>query len=130
MIAAFDDPAMLQHHNGVSVSDSGQAMGNEKNSASFHELIHAPFDEGFGTGVDGAGGLVENEHRRVGDGGPCDGQKLALSLAQVCSVGCQHRVIALGEMTDKEVGVGQLGGGVDFLVGGVETAVTDIIGYQ
>ena len=80
MTAPLDDPAVIQHHNGVGVPDGGQAVGDDKDRSALHEGIHALLHQRFRAGVDGGGGLVENHYRRVGHGGTGDGDELALSL--------------------------------------------------
>ena len=51
MVAAFNDFAMVKHHNDIGVFDSREAVGNHKDSAADHELIHATLDDGFGAGI-------------------------------------------------------------------------------
>ena len=71
-------------------------MGDDKDGPALHQLVHALLDQGLGPGVDGAGGLVQDQHRRVRHGGPGDGQQLPLALGQVGAVGGHQGVIALG----------------------------------
>ncbi len=120
--------AVLQHQYGVGVADCAQPVGDGKDGPSLHELVHALFDEGLGTGVDGGGGFVQDEHRRVGHGSPGDCQQLPLALGQVGAVGGDHGVIALRQAADEGVGVGDAGGGLNLLHGGVQLAKADVIG--
>ena len=83
MAAPLYDLAVLQHHDRVGVAHRGQAVGNDKDGTPLHELVHPLLDKGLGTGVDGGGSLVENQDRRIGHGGPGDGQKLPLALGQI-----------------------------------------------
>ena len=62
VVAPLDDVSLLQHQNYVGVSDGGKAVGNDKDGASFHELVHTTLNEGFGAGVYGAGGFVQNQN--------------------------------------------------------------------
>ena len=68
----------------------GQPVGDDKGGAAGHQGVHALLDQGLGAGVDGGGGLVQNQHRRVGHGSPGDGQQLPLALAQVGAVAGEH----------------------------------------
>ena len=52
-------------------------------------------DQRLGAGIDGGGGLVQDQHRRVGDRRTGDGQQLALALGQVGTVAGQHGVVAI-----------------------------------
>ena len=79
MGAAFDDAAVLENHDCVGVADGGQAVCDHKRGASAHDAVHAALDELFGARVDGACGLVQDEHRRVGHGHTRDGEQLAPS---------------------------------------------------
>ena len=127
MVAPLDDPAVVQHHYGVGVADGGEPMGDDEHRPPLHQLIHAPLHQSFGTGVDGGGSLVQNQHRRVGDGGPGNSQKLALALAELLAVVGEDGLITHGQPGNELVGVGQLGGGDDVFIGGVQTAVADVL---
>ncbi len=81
----------------------------------------------FSAGIDGGGGFVQNQDRRIGHRGPGNGKQLPLALAQVGAVAVQHGVVAVGQTADKAVSVGQLGRGDALLIGGVQTAVADIL---
>ena len=66
---------------------------------------------------------------RICHGRTGDGQQLALALAQAAAVPGDHRVIPLGQVADKAVGVGQLRCGADLLIRGVQLAVADVVGH-
>ena len=93
----------------------------------FHEGVHAVLYQFLGTGIDGGGGLVENQRRRVGDRCPGDGKELPLALAQVGAVAGEHGIVAVRETADKAVGVGQFGRLDAVLIGGVQFTVTDVV---
>ena len=48
VVAPLDDAALLQHQYQVCIPDGGQAVGDDKDGAALHQLVHAPLDEGFG----------------------------------------------------------------------------------
>ena len=127
VVALLFDLPVLDDHNAVGIAHGGEPVGNDKHRPSLHEGVHALLDEGLGAGVDGGSGLVQDHHRGIGHGGPGDGQQLALSLGEVGSVAGDHGLVALGEAADEGVGVGTLGGGNALLVGGVQTAVADVV---
>ena len=54
-------------------------MRDHKRGASAHDAVHTALDELFGTRVDGTRGLVQDEHRRIGDGHARDGEQLTLT---------------------------------------------------
>ena len=127
MGASLNDFALLQHHNGVGIAHGGEAVGDDEAGAAIHQAVHTALHQSLGTGVDGGGGLVEDEHRRVSNGCAGDGQQLTLALRQVRTVAGQHGVVALGQALDEAVGVGQTGCGDALLVGGLQTAIADVL---
>ena len=60
MVAALDDAAMIEHHNGVGIAHGREAVGDDEDRAPFHEAIHALFDQRLRARVDGRGRLVED----------------------------------------------------------------------
>ena len=102
-------------------------MRDHKRGASAHDAVHTALDELFGTRVDGARGLVQDEHRRVGDGHARNGEQLALALRQVGAVGRDRCIVPSRQAADKRVGAGCLGSGTHLLVGRVELAKADIL---
>ena len=66
-----------------------------------------PFSmRGFGTGINGGGGLIQDQHRRIRHGGPGNGQKLALALGEIGAVAGDHGVVAFGKPADKGIRIG------------------------
>ena len=86
MAASFDDLPLFQHQDGLGVTHGGEAVGDDEDGPPIHQGIHPLFDQVLGAGVDGAGGFIQNEHRRLGDGGPGDGQQLPLPLGEVGAI--------------------------------------------
>ena len=81
MVSALNDTSLFKDDDAVTVADRREAVGNDKRRSALHQAVHALLYDALGTGVDGAGSLIENEHRRIGNRRPRDGQQLALSLA-------------------------------------------------
>ena len=125
--AALDDASVVEDHDRVAVADGGQAVRDDEDRPPFHQRVHAALHERFGARVDGAGRLVENHDRGIGDGRARDGEQLPLALREVRAVGRQHRVVALGQARDEIVRVGQLRGADAVVVRGVELAVADVV---
>ena len=84
--ARFDDAARLHHEDGVGVADGGEPVGDDEAGAAGAQVGHGVLDEGLGAGVDGRGGLVEDEDRRLGEEGAGDGEELAFAGAEVGAV--------------------------------------------
>ena len=102
-------------------------MGNDEYRASVHQAVHALLDDGLRSGIDAGGGLVHDQHRRIGHGRPRDGDQLTLSLGQPGSVAGQHRLVSLRQHADEAVRVGQLRRRDALLVGGVLASVADVL---
>lgn len=81
MIAPLDDASLLQDHDTVTVFNSRESVSDDKGGSALHQLIHAVLYNLLSTGIDGAGSLIQDQHRRIRYCGSGDGQKLSLSLA-------------------------------------------------
>ena len=127
--ATFNDASVIQHHDAVGIFNSGQTVGNDKDGTTCHQLIHAILHQLFGTGIDGGGGLVQDHHRGIGHSCTGDGDQLPLSLGKAGAVAGQLGVVTLGQASDEVVGICQLGSFDAILVGGVQSAVTDVVHY-
>lgn len=108
MAAALDNAAVFKHHDGIGIADGGEPVSDDKDGAPLHQLIHALFDERFGTGINRACRLIEHDDGRIGDGGTRYGEQLTLPLRKIFTVIFYHRVIALRKMTDEEMSVCEL----------------------
>ena len=93
VVPTLNDFPFFQYHNGLGVAHRGQTVGNDEHGAAVHQGVHSFFDEFFRPCVNGAGSLIQDQHRRPGDGCPCNGQKLPLALGQVGTVTVKHCVI-------------------------------------
>ena len=127
MVAPLNDLALLQNHNGLCVADSGQAVGDDEYGTALHEAVHALFDQFFGTRINGGSSFIQNQHRRICHRRPGNGQQLALALAEVAAVIGDPGVIALRQVADKGIRVGQTGSGADLLIGGIQLSVPDVV---
>ncbi len=78
MGSALDDVALLDDKDLVGAADGGEAVRNDKGCSALHEEVEPGLDEGFGFGVEGAGGFVEDENAGVGEDGAGDRQTLTL----------------------------------------------------
>ena len=130
MVAALDDLALLKHHDGVGVAHRGKPVGDDEYRAPLHQLIHAPFNKGFRTGINGACGFVKDQHRRIRHRRTGNGEQLPLSLRQVGTVCGENGVVALGQVGDEEVGIGELCRRLYFCIRSVKPAVADVLPYR
>ncbi len=126
MGAVLYDVSLLQHHDLVGIPYRGEAVGDDEGGASGHQTVHAVLHKLFCAGVNGAGGLVQDQHRRIRNGGSRNAQELPLTLGQVGTVTGQLGVIALRQAADEAVRIGQLCRCIYLFICGLQTAVTDV----
>ena len=50
MVAPLDDPALVEHHDGVRVLDRRQAVRDDEHRPATHELVHAFLHDVIGVG--------------------------------------------------------------------------------
>ena len=125
--AALNNAALFQHHDAVRVAHGGKAVGDNKGGAAIHQAVHALLHQALGAGINAGGCFVQDQYRRVRNSGTGNGKQLALALAQVGAVAGQRGVIAIRQVADELIGVGQLGGGAAFLVRCIQAAIADVI---
>lgn len=77
---ALHDAAVFQHHDAVRVAHGGEPVRDDKRRAAGHQRVHAALHELLRVRINRGGGLVEDQYRRVGHGGTCNGQQLPLPL--------------------------------------------------
>ena len=102
-------------------------MSDDEHGASRHQPVHALFNELFRPGIDGAGGLIQNQHRRIGTGSTGNVQQLPLALAEAAALAGEDRLVAVRQMADEGIRARQPGRGLHFLVGGLQTAIADVV---
>ncbi len=116
MGALLDDLAVLHDQDDVGAADGREPVGDDEAGAVGPQPVHGFLDLDLGAGVDGAGGLVEDEDGRVGEEGPGDGQQLLLAGADVVGFLVDERVVPVGERVDEPVDVGGPGRVEDLLL--------------
>ena len=121
------DALVLDHEDGVGPAHHGQPVGDDEGGAVFHEPLQTFHDQRLGLGVQGRGGLVQDEDRRVLEQGPGYGQTLALAAGQVGALFAQDGVVAAGQAFDELMGIGEPGRGDHFLATGLLLAVGDVV---
>ena len=127
VVAAFDDVSMIQYHDDIAVADGGEPVSDDKDSASIHQAVHTLLYNGFGTGIDGRSCLVQDHNRRVCHCRTGNGQQLPLALGKTGAAAGEDGIIAVRQQMDKAVRTSQLCCRIDFLVGGSELAIPDIL---
>ena len=92
-------------------------------------MLQAGLQRLLGARVDVACRLVQDQDTRVGEQHAREGDELALAGRQGRSALLHHRVVPVGQFHDELVRVHGLRRRLDFLVGGVELAVADVLAH-
>ena len=126
MRAAVGDPAGVQDHDPVGQVQRGPAVRDDQRGAAAHHLAQRGVDLRLQPGVDGRGGVVQDQQPRVGDQRPGQRHPLPLAAGQGQALLADHGVVALRQPGDELVRLGRPGRRQDLLVGGVGPAVGDV----
>ena len=127
MIALLDDVSVFHDKDRVGLADRGKPVGDDETRPSLHHTCERRLDPDLGAGIDAAGRLVQDQHRRETEHDAGDAQKLFLPLADVAAVLCDDGVIAVRQTADKAVGMGCLCRFYDLFFGGFRFSVGDIV---
>ena len=111
MVAGLDDAALsiTRIRSARFTVDRRWAMTTRVQASAVQRLLHLA----LGGGVQGAGGLVQQQHRRAADQRPGQGQPLALPARDGAAPIGQRRVVAQRQGDDVVVDGGQAGGPLD-----------------
>src|SRR5271165_3234161 len=104
MPSAFDESASVDHQDQVGVADRGKAVGDYQHDAVFGDAVHVFLDGALGLVVEGAGGLVEDQHAGTTQQGPGDGEALTLATGEVSSALADDAIMPLWQAADEAVG--------------------------
>ena len=123
------DGSCIQDGHPIGALDRTEAMGDDQGGAPLHESLEGLLDQVFALGIQGTGGLVENEDGRILEKGPSDRDALFLMTSWRES----HTPLAdqgVGErrgIHDEIVGIGGLRGGLDVFFSGLQSSVADVV---
>ena len=127
MGTAFDNLSVVKYHDRIAVAYSGETVGDDEYGPAFHQAVHTCLNQTFRMGIDRAGCLIHDKHRRIGNCGPGDGKKLSLTLGKPFTVILHHRVITILHHHDEVVGTCKLCSLYDLILGGIKLTEPDII---
>ena len=109
-LAVFDDQDAVGH------ADGAEAVADEDGGFAQGQLLEALEDFVLGAGIEGGGGLVEDEELGVAHVSAAEGDFLPLAAAQIhaaVEAAANHLVVAAGQLGDDAVGQALVGGGFD-----------------
>src|SRR5665213_1318359 len=125
--SALDDAACLDDQDLVRSANRRQTMGDDKRCAVLHEIAEAALDESLGLGIEGAGGLVEDEDAGVGENGARDGNALPLSSGELDAALADNGVVLVGEPLGELVDARDAAGLHEQGFAGMWTAEEDVL---
>ena len=91
----------VDHQDAVGRADRREAVGDDEAGPLAQHALDGVLDEPLGLGVHGAGGLVHDEHLRVGQHRPGQGDQLLLSGGQAAAALADVAVVALLQVEDE-----------------------------
>src|SRR5690606_37140791 len=112
----FENGAIVEHENAVGNAQGGEAVGNDHGGLAGGETLEPGEDLRFGLGVEGGGGLVQDDEFGVAHIGAGNGDLLPFAPGKVASLteqAPQLLVVALGQAGDDAIGETLLGCQVD-----------------
>ena len=130
VFALFDDMAALHDEDDIRLADGRQAMRDDEARAPPHHGGERLLDLQLGARVDGAGRLVQNQHRRQRQHEPRDAEQLPLPGGESCARVGQGRIIALRQARDEAVGMGGLRRGLDLGLRGLRPCQRDVLAHR
>ena len=108
MAAHLHHGTAVHQDNEIGGSDGREPVGDEEDCAAAEGFKQVDADLALGAGIEGTGGLIEDEHRRVLKYRPGQGQPLALAARESSAALTNIGVVALGHRHDELMGAGNL----------------------
>ena len=128
MRALFHRAAVFHDDDAVGGSDGREAVGDHEDGPCTGKAREGFLDFCFAFGVEGGGGLVQQQDRRIAQDGAGERDALALAAGEVSAHLAGGRVIAAWHREDELMRVGGSGGRLDFGAAGVKAPKRDVAG--
>ena len=122
--------AVLHDQNHIRLADGRQAVSNDKARAALHHGGKRLLDLQLGARVDGAGRLVQNQHRRQRQHEPRDAEQLPLPGGEARTGVGQGCVITLRQARDEAVGMRGFRRGLDLVLRGIRPGQRDVLAHR
>ena len=127
VLAHGDDLAAIHDDDLVRVHQRGDALGDD-DLRHFRPLRGQRLtDHGVGLGIDGAGGIVEDQHLRLFEQRAGDAEALALAAGDVRAALLDVGIVLVGELLDEVVRLRQFAGVDHLFIGGVRVAPAQVV---
>ena len=96
MGSSFHNAPLLKHTDKIGILYGRKSVGYDKCGSAAHKPVHTFLNDTLGSGIYGAGCLIQYQYRRICDSGSRNGKELTLTLTQVCTITGKHGVITIG----------------------------------
>ncbi len=130
MCALLGDGALVQHQNAISIDHAGQAMGKDQRSAPLHQPIERILDDGLVLGIHCRERFIQNQNRGIAQNSPSNGDPLALPARQANASFTDNGVVALGQKSNKLMGVGGTTGRLKIIQHGIGLTHPKVIRHR
>jgi len=119
--------AVLDHQDAVGLQNRGQAVRDDDVGAPAHKVLQRVLNGVFGDGVQGRGGLVQNQDARILEHHTRDGEALLLAAGELQAAVAHLGVVAVRLAHDEIVDVCDAAGGLKLLLRGVHLGIEQIV---
>ena len=127
MGALLGDASVVDDDDQVGVVDGRQAVCDDHRGTSFEQVVQSILHEFFALGVEGRGGLVEDQNVGVFQHGACDREALSLASGEFRAAVSDVGVVAFGAFADEAVGIGDPGRFDNLLMRGAAASHADVV---
>lgn len=127
MLSMGEDATLVKNVDGIGLDDGAEAVGNDEAGAIGAEFGEGLLDELFGFYIDGRGGFIEQQNRRVFEEGTSEGEALALTTTQQHAPFTNFSVETFGKALNEVFGAGIAQRGPDFVIGGAGFAKEEVV---
>ena len=93
--ALFNDTALVEHTNEVGMADGGEAVGDGDGGAVLHQSFQGLLHKALTLRVEGAGGFIQNEDRRILQDSTGDADALTLTATETATTVADVSVVAV-----------------------------------
>ena len=130
MRALLDDPARLEHQNAIDLPHRREAVRDHDRGAALHELDQAGLDRPLRDRIQGRGGLVQDQHRPVGQDRARNRNPLPLAARQLDAALADQGLVAVRQVGNEAMGMGEARGAHDLGVARLRPRISDVLGQR
>src|SRR5512135_511428 len=124
--AALHDLSRLEYQDLIRALDGGEPVRDHERRPAAAQTLQAVLDQRLALGIEAGGGLIQDQDSRIGQDGPGDRHPLALAPRELHAALPHHRVVAVLELPDELVAMGDPGDGLDLGAGRVLPREADV----